>query len=165
MKWVPLSLSMLLSVAPLAAAPADDEAKISIDVKDSDVVDIVRLLAEVGDFQVVVDPGINCKLTMALKQVRWVTALDLALKSCGLAREEDGGVVRIGTAARLTQELVERRKLAEERALGGPLRLRTIRLSYARAADVAPIVQRFLSPRGSVFFDARTNTLFIQDVE
>ena len=164
MKWVPLALSLVLS-GSLASAN-DGEARITLDFKDADVVDIVRLLAQVGDFQVVVDPGVNCKLTLALKDVRWVQALDLSLKSCGLAYDEEGDVFRIAPVAKLTAERAEQRKLAEERALNRPLRTRTFRLSYARAAEVAPIVQKsLLSPRGSVWFDARTNTLFIQDIE
>jgi type II secretory pathway component HofQ len=37
------------------------------------------------------------------------------------------------------------------------------RLSYARAAEMAPIVKRLMSPRGDVLFDARTNTIIIVD--
>ena len=174
MKWVSLSLSLSLLVAVSASAAAPqprnagnaDEARISIDFKDVDVVDVIRVLAEVGNFQVVVDPGVNCKLTLKLNEVRWVQALDLSLKSCGLAREEEGDIVRVATAAKLTAEHKMQRQLEEEQRLNRPLRTRTYRLSYARAADVAPIIQKtLLSARGSVWFDARTNTLFIQDVE
>ena len=40
-----------------------------------------------------------------------------------------------------------------------------MRLSYAKAAEVAPLLKRFLSPRGDVTYDARTNTLFVTDIE
>jgi type IV pilus assembly protein PilQ len=168
MKWVslPLSLSLLFVPSAFPAPTSQDEARISIDFKDVDVVDVVRLLAEVGGFQVVVDPGVNCKLTLALKEVRWEQALDVSLKSCRLAREEDGGIVRVAPAERLVAEHQQQRKLAEEQALNRPLRTRSYRLSYARAAEVAPIIRAtLLSPRGSVYFDTRTNTLFIQDIE
>jgi type II secretory pathway component HofQ len=39
------------------------------------------------------------------------------------------------------------------------------RLSYAKAAEMAPLVKKFLSPRGEVIFDARTNTLIVTDIE
>jgi type IV pilus assembly protein PilQ len=169
MKWVPLSLSLFLLLVPPAVAspaPSSSEARVSLDFKDVDIVDVVRILAEVGSFQVVVDPGVSCKLTLKLNEVRWVQALDVALKSCGLAREEDGGIMRVGTAARLLADQKAQRDLAEAQALNRPLKTRSYRLSYARAAEVAPIIQKtLLSSRGSVYFDARTNTLFIQDVE
>ena len=169
--------SVLLSVAlgapagaadaPLAratgAAPA--EARISVDFKDADIVDIVRLLSEVGNFQVVIDPGTSCKLTLKLKEVPWDTALDVALRVCSLGSENDNGIVRVAPVAKLTAEHQERRRLAEEQKLNRPLRTMRYTLSYARAAELAPLIKKFLSPRGDVVFDARTNTLIVTDVD
>lgn len=165
-----LALFFALSLAGsaiAAAAPApvrEDEARISVDFKDADVVDIVRLFAEVGGFQVVVDPGVSCKLTLKLNEVRWTSALDVALKSCGLGRDEENDIVRVAPLAKLTAETAAQRKLDEERSLSGPLQMRTYRLSYSRAAELAPIIKKFLSPRGEVIFDSRTNTLIVMDV-
>jgi type IV pilus assembly protein PilQ len=153
--------------APAAGAtPASSsEARISVDFKDADIVDIVRLLSEVGNFQVVIDPGTSCKLTLKLKEVPWDTTLDVALRVCGLGSETDNGIVRVAPVAKLTAEHQERRKLAEEQKLNRPLRTMRYTLSYARAADLAPLIKKFLSPRGDVVFDARTNTLIITDVD
>lgn len=168
MKTLSLLLASCLAAAPaLAAAPpprSDGEARISIDVKDADIVDIVRLFAEVGGFQVVVDPGVSCKLTLKLNDVLWTSALEVALKSCGLGQDTENGIVRVAPVARLAAETVAQRKLDEERSLSGPLQMRTYRLSYARAAEMAPIIKKFLSPRGEVIFDSRTNTLIVMDV-
>jgi type IV pilus assembly protein PilQ len=162
---VPLGAALLAVAvsAPAAAAPA--EARISVDFKDVDVVDVVRLLSDVGQFQVVMDPGITCKLTLKLKEVPWDQVLDLSLKVCSLGSESDNGIVRVAPVAKLTAEHVERRRLEEERALDRPLRTVRYTLSYARAAEVAPLIKKFLSPRGDVVFDARTNTLIITDVD
>ena len=164
-----LFVSCLAAASLAAAAPAppsgqDDEARISIDVKDADIVDVVRLFAEVGGFQVVVDPGVSCKLTLKLTEVRWASALDVALRSCGLGQDEENEIVRVAPVARLAAETAPQRKLDEERSLSGPLQMRTYRLSYARAAEMAPIIKRFLSPRGEVIYDSRTNTLIVMDV-
>ncbi len=161
----PALLSLLLIAPALAnSAPEADEARVSVDFKDADVVDIIRLLSEVGGFQVVIDPGVACKLTLKLREVPWPTTLDLTLRSCGLAREEDHGVVRVATAAKLTTEAAERRKLTEEQRLNRPTQTRMYRLSYARAAELAPLIKKFLSARGEVIFDARTNTLIVTDI-
>jgi type IV pilus assembly protein PilQ len=155
----------LAAPAPAAARTASDETRISVDFKDADILDIVRLMAELGDFQVVAHPGIACKLTLKLKEVPLETAFDLALKTCGLGSEEASGIRRIATRAVLTAEHAEARKLADEQKYNRPLKTRMYRLSYARAAEMAPLVKKFLSPRGEVIFDARTNTLIVTDIE
>jgi type IV pilus assembly protein PilQ len=144
---------------------AGAETRISLDFKDADILDVVRLMAEVGNFQVVVDPGVSCKLTLKLKEVPWDTALDVALRSCGLGQDAENGIVRVAPVARLTEEAAARRKLAEEQRLDRPLRTTRYRLSYAKAAELAPIIKKFLSPRGEVVVDPRTNTLIITDID
>lgn len=156
-----IALVLTLAAQPLPAA--NEEARISLDVKDADVVDVIRLLAEVGGFQVVIHPGISCKLTLSLKEVRWPTVLDMALKTCGLGKDEEGDIVRVAKVAQLTAEAAERRRLDEERKLAAPPQVVYQTLSYARAQELAPIVKKFLSPRGEVIYDTRTNTLIIID--
>lgn len=172
MRLLPSALLCLALASPVLAAPgvtapspAPAEARVSVDFKDADVVDIVRLMSEVGNFQVVVDPGVSCKLTLKLKEVPWDAALDVALRVCGLGSESENGIVRVAPVAKLTAENAERRKFAEEQKLNRPLRTIRYTLSYARAADVAPLIKKFLSPRGDVVFDARTNTLIITDID
>jgi type II secretory pathway component HofQ len=168
-----LQFCLLLALGLAASAPASSagmpapsaETRISLDFKDADILDVVRLMAEVGSFQVVVDPGVACKLTLKLKEVPWDAALDVALRSCGLGRDEEGGIMRVAPVAKLTEEAAARRKLAEEQRLNRPLRTVRYRLSYAKAAELAPLIKKFLSPRGEVVVDPRTNTLIITDIE
>ena len=164
-------LLSLLVASPALASPAPGkpsasaETRVSIDFKDADIVDIVRLMSEVGNFQVVVDPGIACKLTLKLKEVPWDAALDVALRSCGLGQDAENGIVRVAPVAKLTEEAAARRRFAEEQKLDRPLRTTRYRLSYAKAAELAPLIKKFLSPRGEVVVDPRTNTLIITDIE
>jgi type II secretory pathway component HofQ len=39
-----------------------------------------------------------------------------------------------------------------------------VRLAYAKARELAPVLSKFLSARGSVVFDERTNTLIVTDI-
>ena len=160
-----VALISLLALPSASTSPRTDdgEARISMDFKDADIVDVVRLLSEVGGFQVVFHPGINCKLTLKVREVRWTSALDVALRTCGLGRDEDADIVRVAPVATLRAEAAERRKYQEEQALSGDRSVTRYRLSYARAAEMAPIVKKFLSARGEVVYDARTNTLIIID--
>jgi type IV pilus assembly protein PilQ len=151
--------------APARPPAPPEETRISVDFKDADILDIVRLMAELGDFQVVAHPGITCKLTLKLKEVPLETAFDLTLKTCGLGYEEASGIYRIAPTPTLAAEHVAARKLADEQKYNRPLKRRMYRLSYARAAEMVPLVKAFLSPRGEVIFDARTNTLIVTDIE
>lgn len=152
-----------LLLALLASSNPEAEARISIDVKDAAAVDVVKMLAEVADFQVVFDPGVSCALTLKLTGVRWQKALELTLTSCGLGQEGEGRVLRIAPAARLIEESAARRRLDEERGQRGPALLTLYRLSYARAEEMAPLLKRWLSPRAVVTYDARTNILLVVD--
>lgn len=142
------------------ALGAEGEARVSIDVKDAPAVDVVRVLVEAGGLQVVFDPGLECRLSATLHEVRWPRALDTILAACGLAYELEGGVLRVATLSRLREEAAARRRLEEERGAAPQGRLARIRLSHARAQETAPLLQRIL-PAGRVTYDARTNTLLV----
>jgi type II secretory pathway component HofQ len=139
----------------------EGEARISLDVKDAPVVDIVRVLAETGGFQVVFDPGITCRLTMKVNEARWRRTLDTALSACALGLEEEGDILRVAPLSRLREEAAGRRRLEEERRAAGAGRLALFRLSYARAQEMAPLLERLLAPAGRVTYDPRTNTLMV----
>jgi type IV pilus assembly protein PilQ len=160
-----VSLFLTLSLAQASPPRSSEETLIDIDVRDADAQDVLRLLAEVGGFNLAVDPGVSCKATLKLKQVPWPQVLELVLRTCGLEQEWLGeNLVRVATAEDLRREYEARRKYEEEKSLAGPLETRYLRLAYAKARDMAPLLERFLSPRGSVVFDERTNTLIVTDV-
>jgi type IV pilus assembly protein PilQ len=73
--------------------------------------------------------------------------------------------VRVAPVAKLTAETEASRKFEEEHKLDRPLRTTIHRLSYANAANLAPLLKKFLSSRGDIVVDPRTNTLIITDVQ
>jgi type IV pilus assembly protein PilQ len=154
---------VVLAALIAAAPPGESEARISLDVRDADIQDMARLFADVGAFQLVMDPGVSCRVTLKMHDVRWDAALRAVLRSCGLAQEEDEGVVRIATNARLAEEARAERALREAQDDARPRSVLSRRLSYARAAEMAPLIKRLLGPGADVVFDARTNTLIIID--
>lgn len=162
-----LLISMLLG-APQASAASPQpagEALIDIDVREADINDVLMVLAEVGGFNLAVDSGVSCRATLKLKQVPWPQVLGLALRTCRLEQEWLGeNVVRVAAAETIRKEYEALRKYREEKALAGPLETRYVKLAYARARELAPILEKRLSPRGSVVFDERTNTLIVTDI-
>lgn len=157
--------SALVTLALLQTPETTAETMINLDVKDADVLDVLRLLAEVGDFNLVADPDVECTMTLKLQEVPWPQVLELVLRTCRLAEDRIGeNIVRVATSEQLRREYEERRKYEEEKRYAGPLKTTYRKLAYSRARDLAPLLERFLSPRGSVVFDERTNTLIITDV-
>ena len=166
MTLVGITLGLLLAQAPEPPPRnADEEALINLDVKDADVLEILRLLARLGDFNLVADPDVQCRFTLRLQSVTWQQVMELTLRSCRLGEDRMGeNLIRIATLDRLTREQEERRRYEEEKSQAGPLRTTYRQLSYARARELAPLLERSLSPRGQIAYDDRTNTLIITDV-
>lgn len=144
--------------------PRFDGAAISLDFKDADVRDVLRFLAEFGGKNLVLHTSVQGTITIKLTDVPWDQALDVIMRNNGLGVAIEGNVVRVAATSVLVAEESARRRLAEEKALEVPLMTVTRTLSYAKAQDVAKLIEPFLSKRGTITVDRRTNTLIIQDV-
>jgi type II secretory pathway component GspD/PulD (secretin) len=70
-------------------------------------------------------------------------------------------VVRIATRARLLSEAAEGRRRGELREETRSGRVALVRLSYARAREMAPLLGKLLTPHADVVYDERTNTLIL----
>jgi type IV pilus assembly protein PilQ len=150
--------------APAPARPRYTGEPISVNLKDVDLKDFFRLIHEISGLNIVLDPNVKGSLTLVLDDVPWDQALDLVLANNGLDRKLDGNVLRIATVDTLRREADAQRAKNEAEALSVPKVTFTHFLSYARSADVVPTVKRFLSQRGDVIADTRTNSLIIQDI-
>jgi type IV pilus assembly protein PilQ len=137
---------------------------ISVNLKDVDLKDFFRLIHEISGLNIVLDPNVRGSLTLVLDDVPWDQALDIVLQNNGLDRRLEGNVLRIATRDTFTNEAESRRKQAEAQALAVDKVQVTHFLSYAHAMDVMPIVKKFLSARGDVVADPRTNALIITDI-
>jgi type IV pilus assembly protein PilQ len=161
--------AQVTAAQPAAPPPPDQPVfsghNVTLDFQGADLRAVLRTFAEISSLNVVIDPSINGTVDVSLREVPWDQALDVILKANKLGYMLDGTIVRIAPLTVLAQENEERRKLAETRANAGELRIMTRALSYAKAADLVPIITRSsLSPRGDVQIDSRTNTLIIRDL-
>ena len=138
---------------------------ITLDFQGADLRAVLRTFAEISGLNIVIDPSIQGTVDVALRDVPWDQALDIILRANKLGYSVDGTIVRIVPMNVLAQESDDRKKLADANALAGELRIITRPLSYAKAADLVPIITKSsLSPRGDVQIDVRTNTLIIRDL-
>jgi type IV pilus assembly protein PilQ len=137
---------------------------ISVNLKDVDLKDFFRLVHEISGLNVVLDPNVHGTLTIVLDDVPWDQALDIVLKNNDLARELEGNVLRIATVETLKKEADARRAQIESEALAVEKVSVTRFLSYAKAKDAIVTVKKFLSQRGDVVADDRTNAVIVNDI-
>jgi type IV pilus assembly protein PilQ len=139
---------------------------VSLDFQQADLRAVLRVFSEISGLNIVIDPAVQGTVDVALKDVPWDQALDIILRANKLGYVVDGSVVRIAPITVLSEEEAQRRKLADEQALAGELRVATRTLSYGKAEDLQELLTKsVLSTRGTVQVDPRTNTLIITDLQ
>ncbi len=146
------------------AGPRYTGEPISVNLKDVDLKDFFRLIHEISGLNVVLDPNVHGTLTIVLDDVPWDQALDIVLKNNDMARELEGNVLRIAMVETLKKEADARRAQIESEALAVEKVSVTRFLSYAKAKDAIVTVKKFLSQRGDVVADDRTNAVIINDI-
>ncbi len=138
--------------------------RISLDFKDVDIQDVLRLIADVSDLNIIAGDEVSGQVTIRLVDVPWDQALDVILLTKGLGFVRVGNVLRIAPSDVLQSEeearLQERR--SKERLEDLVVKLQPV--NYADVKEVSTMVKRLLSPRGSVDTDQRTNTVIIKDI-
>jgi type IV pilus assembly protein PilQ len=151
-----------------AAAPAAQGKytgePISVNLKDVDLRDFFRLIHEISGLNVVLDPAVKGTLTIVLDEVPWDQALDIVLQNNGLDKQLNGNVLRIATHDTLKKEAETMRDLekAQSEAIAPTTTTRV--LSYAKASVLKDTLKKFLSSRGDILADDRSNQLIIRDI-
>lgn len=138
--------------------------RVDLDLKDADIHNVFRILADVGNVNIVAADNVIGTVTIRMKNVPWDEALETVLRAKKLGMERRGNIVRIALAADLAQERELKIKELRSRLQLEPLEVRLIPVSYATAADMASRAKEMVSPRGSLTVDPRTNVIVAQDV-
>ncbi|MGP1677721.1 MAG: type IV pilus secretin PilQ [Burkholderiales bacterium] len=142
--------------------------KLSLNFQNVEVRSVLNVIADFTDLNIITSDAVGGSLTLRLKDVPWDQALQIILDTRGLDMRKNGNVVWIAPR----DELATKEKLALEsqQQIGEleALRTESFVLNYQKAAEVQTLLssstQKILSKRGSAVVDARTNTVFVQDV-
>ncbi len=141
---------------------------ITLDFQGADLRAVLRTFADISGLNVVLDSTIQGTVDVALRDVPWDQALDIILRANKLDYAVDGNIVRIAPNSVFQAEDDDRKKRADSAlaaAASNDRRIVTIPLSYAKAADLIPIVTKSsLSQYGEIQVDVRTNTLIVRDL-
>lgn len=138
--------------------------RIDLDLKDADIHNILRLLADVGRVNIVTADDVTGNVTIRMRNVPWDQALDVVLQAKGLGMVQTGNLIRVAPMAQLQKERELKLAAAKQELDLAPLETRLIPVSYAQADELQARAKDFLSPRGSLAVDERTNVLIARDI-
>jgi type IV pilus assembly protein PilQ len=140
--------------------------KLSLNFQDIEVRTVLQIIADFTGFNLVASDTVDGSITLRLKNVPWDQALDIVLKSQGLAKQQIGNVLMVGPADQIANrqkiELEANRQVEEF----SPLRTEFIQVRYAKATDLLALISAensMLTDRGTASVDVRTNTIIIHD--
>jgi type IV pilus assembly protein PilQ len=164
--------------------PAYNGSRVTFNFQDIPTRSVLQLLADISQLNLVASDTVGGSVTLRLVNVPWDQALDVVLRAKGLDKRRNGNVIWIAPQAELAkyeQDVADARLKAEDNA---ELVTDYVPISYGKAKDIAKLLTQnsmqgqggagggggssnssrgFLSARGSVSFDERTNTLLIND--
>ena len=137
--------------------------RLSLNFQSIEVRAVLQLIADFTDLNLITSDTVSGNVTLRLKNVPWDQALDIILRSKGLAMIKDGNVISVAPA----EEVAARSKLDQTIDAQAPLISESIQINYAKASDFTSLLKTkdnsLLSARGSVAVDERTNRLLIRD--
>ncbi len=160
----PRPLDIAARGGPSESPPSSGGQRISLDFQQADLIDVLRLIAEVSGLNIITSPEVSGRVTTRMVNVPWEQALDMILKTHGLGKEQQGMIIRVAPLERLRKERDEAllaKRSAEE--LETPT-TRTIQLNYARAEELKSNMEKLLTKQGRLDIDKRTNTIIVKDV-
>jgi type IV pilus assembly protein PilQ len=139
----------VMEEAAATEAAAPPAGTVSVDFKDADIRQVLRIISLKSGVDIVAGPDVEGLVTIKLTDVPWEQALGIILRTYGFTYEREANIVRVMTLEALEQEA---------------LSTKVFPLAYAKAKEVPDVIKEMLSDRGKVKFDERTNTVIVTDI-
>ena len=194
------ALPIMTAPAPVLTSDAPDQSHLSefisnkktqefkgrpitLQVRDVDVTDVLRLIGEASGFNMVIGDDVKGKVTLSLVDVPWDQALDVVLHTQELGADRNKGILRVMTLKKLLAEKQGELDASQALLANTPRVTRIFPVSYADLGELTKMVNRFIasSPSGGsgsgssggggsgssgglVESDHRTNSLVVRDV-
>ncbi|MGC8965540.1 MAG: type IV pilus secretin PilQ [Caldimicrobium sp.] len=141
---------------------------VSVDFQEADLHAVFRLLAEVGNINIVVSEKVKGTITLKVKQVPWDQLLDIILANHGLAMMKLGNVIRIAPLDEIKAEsdrykdYLTSLKDIQER---GPLITKTFQLKYVKGDVIVNKIKEIVTGEGKITFEPNSNIIIVKDTE
>ncbi len=138
--------------------------KISIQVKEVEIADVVNMIAEQSGANIVLADEIKGTITLKLRDIPWDQALVVVMRSKNLGYVRQGSVIRIAPLEAIRRETEEAQRIVDSQEKLEKLVVKIIPISYTQVKDMATQVQPLLTTgRGTVSADARSASLIVKD--
>ncbi len=141
----------LLTVDFIPLSPSEKEAllkkkfpysgdRLSLNFQNIEVRSVLQILADFTELNIIAADSVGGTVTLRLNDVPWDQALDLILKSKGLAKRKSGNVVLVAPSAEIIK--IEEEELAAQKVVEQlePLRTEYIQINYAKAEDIQALL-------------------------
>jgi len=139
--------------------------RISLDFQQADISNVLRLIAEVSGFNIVVGEGVKSKVTMKLVSVPWDQALDMILKMNGLGKIKQGNILWIDSLANIARQEDEEARAKDAKTKAEELVDRVFYVRNLQAQELLTALRQNLSARGVMQISQGTNALIVRDTE
>lgn len=183
-----VSPAAVTQAAAQIAARGYSGRPVTFNFQDVPVRTVLQLIAEESNLNIVASDTVQGNVTLRLMNVPWDQALDIVLRAKGLDKRRDGGVVWVAPQpelAKFEQDKEDARIAIENRE---DLITDYVQINYHNAGAIFKALTEakgiggggqggqggqggsagqdngFLSPRGRLVADDRTNTLMISDI-
>lgn len=149
--------------APKIEAPVQEaEGNITLDFKDVDIQNILRILADKGNVNIVAGKDVAGLITIRLVDVSWQKALEVILKTYGYGYEwVSDKVIMVSTL----ENLAQRRKSQQEATEAEAVDTQIFFLNFSKADDIKKAVENLISTKGKINVETRNNALIISDTK
>ncbi|MCC6137243.1 MAG: type IV pilus secretin PilQ [Bdellovibrionaceae bacterium] len=146
-----------------------DGKKISIEMQDVNIKDLIYFIADEVGVNIIVDDNVTGVANVKLRDVPWEEALSIILKTNELAYERRGEILRVAKISSITKEFQDEAARLEAQDIA-------VRASQSRAVKVVPVnyanlddlitqVKPFLTPTGQVIIDKRSSSIILNDFD
>jgi len=159
---VPDSISPPVGITPPAAEASDNKTNldsfmdakdqqkftgkpVSIQVKDADVSDVLRLIGEASGFNIIVGDDVHGKVSLSLTDVPWDQALDVVLHTLHLGADRNANILRVVTLKNFLEEKQEQLRAEKLANASAPRITQIFPISYAKLTELQPILRKFAS--------------------
>ncbi len=139
--------------------------KITFNIKDLGVSDILNMIADASGFNIILTDEVKSlpSLSLNLTNIPWDQALDTILGLNKLVAKKNGVILMVTTfekAAEEQKKAIEQKKLTEKEV---PLVTKVFPISYAATKELITVLANYVTERGSLNEDVRTNSLIVKD--
>jgi type IV pilus assembly protein PilQ len=121
----------------------------SMEFRNADIKDVLRAVGQAANLNMIISDTVSGQVSMSLKDVDLLEALEAVLKTKGLTYVREGNIMRVVAVSEARDEDME---------------TRIFPLGYASGKDVLSVIEKIKSDRAKVSADSRMNAVVVKDL-